>query len=232
MLLSTARHERFRGRAARLPALLLAAAMSFSPSVSAASISLYETRLDEIFSQASFGTKPVDIRFRDPVELVAPNLLDVSSKADYETLRFTFVDKFPRTTIRMFFVDRISHCAKPKSRGIAGCTNSTIVVLDADRVRGNPDRSGVDELMAHELAHIFLGNGHAGGNNLMNPSAVNGRDELTTDQASTVISDRVGRGSEAPLWVQSDERGLYVEIVPVLVVATPGELEVGRIRRH
>lgn len=189
----------------------------------AASISLYETRLDEIFSQASFGSSPIDIRFLEPVELVAPELLEIDSEAEYEQLRFTYIERFPATTIRMFFVDRIGYCGKPKRRGIGGCTNSTIVVLDAQKLRGNPDRQGVDELMAHELAHIFLGNGHARGRNLMSPAMANGRDELTPEQAERILRGRVGRSDTGPLWVQSDERGRYIEIVPVLVVATPGE---------
>jgi len=199
--------------------------------VAAASITLYETRLDEIFAQASFGSTPIDIRFREPVELVAPELLDIDSDADYERLRFTYTERFPVTTIRMFFVDRISFCGKPKRRGIGGCTNSTIVVLDAQKLRGNPDRQGVDELMAHELAHVFLGNGHTGGRNLMNPSMANGRDELTLEQASRIVHGRVGRSESGPLWVQSDERGRYLEIVPVLVVAKPGDADI-RPPRH
>lgn len=190
---------------------------------SAASISLYETRLDEIFSQPSFGASPIDIRFLEPVELVAPELLDIDSDADYERLRFTYTERFRPTVVRMFFVDRIGYCGKPLRRGIGGCTNSTIVVLDAQKVRGNPDRQGVDELMAHELAHIFLGNGHARGRNLMNPSMANGRDELSPAQAARIVQGRVGRKASGPPWVQHDERGRYIEIVPVLVVETAGE---------
>lgn len=202
---------------------MLASIATGARPAAAASITLYETRLDEIFSQASFGASPIDIRFLEPVELVAPELLDIDSDAEYERLRFTYTERFAATTIRMFFVDRIGFCGKPKRRGIGGCTNSTIVVLDAQKLRGKPDRHGVDELMAHELAHIFLGNGHSRGRNLMNPSMANGRDELTPEQARRIVHGRVGRSDSGPLWVQHDERGRYIEIAPVLVVREAGE---------
>ena len=215
-----------------LLAVMLAIMATAAQPAAAASITLFETRLDEIFAQASFGTSPIDIRFLEPVELVAPELLDIDSAADYERLRFTYIERFPVTTIRMFFVDRIGFCGRPKRRGIGGCTNSTIVVLDAQKVRGNPERQGVDELMAHELAHIFLGNGHTGGRNLMNPSMANGRDELTPAQATRIVNGRVGRSDSGPLWVQRDERGRYIEIVPVLVVAKPGDPDIRPPRRY
>ncbi len=216
----------------RLLAVMLASIATGAKPATAASITLYETRLDEIFSQASFGDTPVDIRFLEPVELVAPELLDIDSEAEYERLRFTYTERFPVTTIRMFFVDRIGFCGKPKRRGIGGCTNSTIVVLDAQKLRGNPQRQGVDELMAHELAHIFLGNGHSRGRNLMNPSMANGRDELSPEQVSRIVNGRVGRSDSGPLWVQSDERGRYIEIVPVLVVAKAGDRDIRPPRRY
>lgn len=215
-----------------LLAVMLASIATGAKSAVAASITLYETRLDEIFSQASFGASPIDIRFLEPVELVAPELLDIDSDAEYERLRFTYTERFAATTIRMFFVDRIGFCGKPKRRGIGGCTNSTIVVLDAQKVRGNPERQGVDELMAHELAHIFLGNGHSRGRNLMNPSMANGRDELTQEQASRIVNGRVGRSDAGPLWVQRDERGRYIEIVPVHVVGTAGDSGQHPARRY
>jgi hypothetical protein len=215
-----------------LLATMLAIMATATRPAAAASITLYETRLDEIFAQASFGASPIDIRFLEPVELVAPELLDIDSAADYERLRFTYIERYPVTTIRMFFVDRIGFCGRPKRRGIGGCTNSTIVVLDAQKVRGNPDRQGVDELMAHELAHIFLGNGHSRGRNLMNPSMANGRDELTPEQAALIVNGRVGRSDSGPLWVQTDERGRYLEIVPVLVVAKAGDPAIRPPRRY
>lgn len=217
---------------ANLIALLGAIFLSGMRPATSASVTIYETRLDEIFSQPSFGSTPVDIRFLEPVELVAPELLDIDSEADYETLRYTYTERFPPTIIRMFFVDRIGFCGKPKRRGIGGCTNSTIVVLDAQKLRGNPDRQGVDELMAHELAHIFLGNGHARGNNLMNPAMANGRDELTPEQALQIVHGRVGRSDSGPYWVQTDGPTRYIEIVPVLVVGSAGESGERPLRRY
>lgn len=46
----------------------------------AAFITLNDTRMDEIFSQPNFGSNPIDIRFVPETELVAPELLDLTTE--------------------------------------------------------------------------------------------------------------------------------------------------------
>jgi hypothetical protein len=71
--------------AARLVAALVALALS-SAVVQGASVVLDVPGMDAIFSQASFGSTSIDIRFDAPRALVAPSLLVIKSEAHLTAL--------------------------------------------------------------------------------------------------------------------------------------------------
>lgn len=181
-------------------ALLLA---SLSSPAWSAMVTLHEAAVESIFAQSGFAD-PIDLRIGPTIQYVAPDLLNVDSSTEFNLLKNNYFG-LPNTTVRLFFVDTISWCGAGGT--VAGCANSTIAILDS-ATAASPTVG--DELIAHELGHVF-GLDHTSGNNLMNPSINNGRNFLTTEQIAIVLQDDK---------VLEDLDGKpYVDIAPVLVVA-------------
>lgn len=196
-------------------ALLLA---SLSSPAWSAMVTLHEAAVESIFAQSGF-VDPIDLRFGPTIEYVAPNLLDLGSSAEFSQMRNEFFG-LPNSTVRLFFIDTISWCGS--SGASAGCANSTIAVFDSSKAAST---SFGDELIAHELGHVF-GLDHPNSAaiasdpeldsetikaNLMNPTVVDGRMTLTTMQISSLLQD---------FNILEDLNGKpYVNISPVLVVA-------------
>jgi len=191
--------------------LLAVAATLMATGISAASswaaiVSLKEPEMDAIFGQASFGANPIDVRYLPTITLVDASLLNI----DTSSKLFSLFGQFNSSTIHYaYFVDTISWCGGPIP-GAVGCASvpgNDFVVTSSFAASANGA-----ELLAHELAHNLSlpHDGAPNNDNLMDPS-INSNTTLTMAQASTILS----RPS-----VQTDVSGRFIQIQPVLVVAT------------
>ena len=193
-------------------ALLLA---SLSSPAWSAMVTLHEAAVQSIFAQSGFAD-PIDLRFGPTIEYVAPDLLNLDSSTEFNLLKDDLLG-LPSTTVRIFFVDSITWCGS--TGNVAGCANSSIAVLNSTTAANN---TFGDELIAHELAHV-LGLKHPTSQdlsndpqlepttNLLNPTVVDGRRDLTDLQIASLLND---------FNVQLDGNNKpYVDISPVLVVA-------------
>ncbi len=136
--------------AARLAAVLVTLALP-SAVVEGASVVLDVPGTDAIFSQASFGSTPIYIRFDASRVIVAPNLLVIKSEADLSALYKLAPD--PAPIVDAFFVDTLDACAnvEPLVNGIfAGCAQlpGHLFVEETDLAKEAPAA-----LMGHELGH-------------------------------------------------------------------------------
>lgn len=172
----------------------------------AAFVTIDEVGVNEIFSQESFGDTPIEIIFNEVVELVAPDLLDITTDAEVNALFSMHID--PANEASFFFVDTIDACGG-FDVNIVGCGetpgNDFMVESDFADSRFNA------ELLAHELAHN-LGLDHTVGG-LMDP-IINGERDLTEAQVALIFQN-LGNSL-----VQFDQDGdAFVVVNPVLVVA-------------
>jgi len=98
---------------------LLTTLLALSPSAWAL-ITTNESGMDSVFSQASFGANPIDIRFNTPQTFVRPDLLSIDTVAQFATL-FSLVPRGPAGPISMFFVDALSFCGGVINLNFIGC---------------------------------------------------------------------------------------------------------------
>lgn len=174
----------------------------------AAFVTTNEAALDAIFSQASFGVNPIDIRFNPVVEVNDPSLLTIDSAGKLNTLFGLNVVAPP--TIELFFVDDISWCggSNPAIIGCATFPGSDVMVESVFAAGANGA-----ELLAHEIAHN-LGLDHILNpaiSNLMSPF-INGNTDITPAQVATILGSGL---------IQTDASGLFVQITPILISAVP-----------
>ncbi|WP_424929637.1 reprolysin-like metallopeptidase [Amaricoccus tamworthensis] len=170
----------------------------------AAFVTIDEPGLDAVFSQKSFGNKPIDVVIRPTRELNAPHLLEIDDQYDLnEVYSFSTASK---PAIGMLFVDSITYC-DGYGHTIIGCgwigDSGTIVesVFSAS--------SKGTSLQAHEIGHT-LGLTHTE-RGLMEPYN-HGSLELTRREARKIhLSDLV----------QKDRDGHFIEISPYVVTAVP-----------
>ena len=180
------------------------AGMLWASTAQAAFITIDEPGLDAIYSQASFGANTVDIRIGAPTQLVAPNLLDITTDVEIGLLFGMHVGAL--NVVNFYFVDSISSCGIINP-AIVGCGETPGNDFVVESVFANSANNA--ELMGHELGHN-LNLGHRNGaSTLMNPSINNGVD-LNAAEVATILN--------SPL-VQSDANGLFIQINPVLIVA-------------
>ena len=86
-----------------------ALAVTFSGTATqAAFVTIDVEGLNEIYSQDSFGDTPLTIIFNEVTELVAPNLLDITT--DAEVLDLYDLHQGPENIVNFFFVDTIDSC--------------------------------------------------------------------------------------------------------------------------
>lgn len=191
------------GRTPLIHAGLALLLISLSSPAWSAMVTLHEAAVESIFSQSGFAD-PVDLRFGPTIQYVAPDLLNVDSATEFNLLKNNFFG-LPSTTVRLFFVDTISWCGSGST--VAGCANNSIAIVNSTTA-ASPTVG--DELIAHELGHVF-GLDHTSGDNLMNPSINNGRNALTLVQITDLLAD---------FNVLYDVNNKpYVDIAPILVVA-------------
>jgi len=181
--------------------------------------SFNQTVVNDIFSQTSFGDFNVDIRFNDALSVVAPNLLDINSDAefngnnDFSLSSLANTLGVPNFTVAVFFVDKISHCGGTGSN-IIGCGSNPggLIALNSAAAAG----SNGAILFAHELAHN-LGLSHLTvSGNLMHPS-ITGASTLTTTQVGSFVDLTTG-ASKSPI-VRNDAGQLYISVTPIAVLA-------------
>ncbi len=183
----------------------LIACMSSLPLVAnAAVVTTQESGVDAIFSQASFGASPIDIRFGSIVTIENSFVIDIDSQADFNLL----TDLAPNlgTAVNLFYVDSINWCGVPGAN-IAGCADLPGSILAVNSAVAAHAIYGA-ELIAHEMGHN-LGLDHTAGPGLMGPT-LNGQTTLSIDEVAILRS--------SPL-VQMDASGSFINVTPILVQA-------------
>lgn len=178
-------------------------------SAQAAFITTNEAALDAIYSQASFGERPIDIRIGSASELVFPELLDISSSAEISQIFSQHVG--PANVVNFYFVDTISACGGQISSSIVGCGE----YFGNDFVVESSFAAGAygGELLAHELGHN-LGLPHLSGAYLMNPF-LNNQTLITPAEVTRIFN--------SPL-VQNLNDYYWIDINPVLIVAEASQV--------
>lgn len=184
--------------------LVITSVIFFASLTQAAFITDRESELDSIFSQASFGQTPIDIRVGPATELVFPDLLSIDSEADINALFDLHVGS--QNVVNFYFVDTISYCGSFNT-AIVGCgeTPGQDFAIESSFAAGGFGA----ELLAHELAHN-LGLPHTAGG-LMAPS-LNNSTVITASEVATILA--------SPL-VQFDTllNTRWIDINPVLIVS-------------
>ena len=198
----------------RIRSVLIASviALLVPSSVKAASITLDEVALDAIFSQASFGSVPVDIRILPFQFVVNPALLDIETSSEM------FAQLLPLTpnaspVVNAYFVDSMSDTA---------CGGVVVNLWGCAQIGGNnfAVESGPaagprgTALVAHELGHTLNLFHFNDPSRLMNPvisfSAI---PLLSAAEAATILN--------SPFVLADPFSGArFIELGPVLITAT------------
>lgn len=178
------------------------AVLSGPVAVEAATVTTNEAGMDTIFSQASFGPNPIDIRFNDVVTVVGP--LNIANAADFTNLYALAPSASP--TVNMFFVDTITGPC-PRNGNWDGCA-----LVGGNKIAINSSvASGANgaELNAHELGHN-LGLAHSDPAVDLMQCCVYGNSTLTAAQVAVILA--------SPL-VQGNAGNKFISITPILVTA-------------
>jgi hypothetical protein len=185
-----------------LQVLLLAASFLIASHAKAGFITTNESELDAIFSQASFGLMPIDIRIGAASELIFPDLLDITTDTEINQLFNLHIGGL--NVVNFYFVDTVNACSGFNT-AIVGCgeTPGNDFVVESSFAAGGFG----GELLAHELVHN-LGLSHST-SGLMAPS-LNHNTTLTAQEVSNIRSSSL---------VQTNGRDFWIDINPVLIVA-------------
>ncbi|MEO8629392.1 MAG: PEP-CTERM sorting domain-containing protein [Betaproteobacteria bacterium] len=167
-----------------------------------------EAVMDQIYSQTSFGTQSIDIRFHPAHVISDPTLLHIDS--DTKLTELFGRDPSPMDNqINVFFVDDITFCGGA-SHVVIGCglIGGKDFAVDASFAAGVMG----GDLLSHELGHN-LGLPHVGADapNLMN-AILTGNRTLTFEQVAQIMTSP---------WVQLDGTQRFVAITPFAVVPEP-----------
>jgi len=144
-------------------------------------ISRPEAALDRIFSQSSFGTQRIDVRFNAGQTLASAALANADSRSDISAL---FSRATSATTVYAFYVDAVNWCGS-YAAGIIGCGEmpGNAIVIESNWA-ASPTYGAA--LIAHEMGHN-LGLGHVASSNLMN-GMLGGSTALTASQVSRILA--------------------------------------------
>ena len=194
--------------------LLVVASMLVAPLSQAAYVTINEAGMDAVFSQASFGGRTVDIRIGAVTQLARPDLLNISTDAQIDTLFGLHVGA--ANDVNFYFIDTIGDACGVAGDSVIGCGelpgNDFLVestAADDNSIPGGGNITAGVQLLSHELGHN-LGLAHRGGNDLMNPF-INGFGDLNAAEVAAILA--------SPL-VQTDANGQrFILINPVLLVA-------------
>ncbi len=198
----------------RFKTLCAVVALAFAPFAQAAFVTLPETRMDAIFSQASFGNRTVDIRFGPVTTIVAPTLLEITS--DAEISEIFGLHSGGDNVVNFYFVDTVDACSGFNT-SIIGCGEfpGNDFVVESGAAAGTFG----GELLAHELAHN-LGLDHRNGAAfLMNP-VLTGGDELSVAEVNAFLGDPNSPNPIVSPLIQFDALSgqRFIQINPVLIV--------------
>jgi hypothetical protein len=112
-------------------------------------VTLHEDRLEELFSQTGFPG-PTDIVYDEVRELLAPDLLQIDNLAEWSLLNSLASGQFMLgNSVPLFFVDKL-RCGNTGGF-VAGCASTSHAVVNSGIAAGSTG----DELVAHELGHVF-----------------------------------------------------------------------------
>lgn len=179
-------------------------AMMISTVTQAAFITIDEAGMNGVFSQATFGANTVDIRIGAITEIIRPDLLDIQTDPQINTLFGLHIGAV--NIVNFYFVDVVDSCSGFNT-AIVGCGEFP----GNDFVVESPfaNTSFNTELLSHELGHN-LGLAHRSGlGNLMDGTINNGLD-LNAAEVATILA--------SPL-IQFDSGQRFIQINPVLIVA-------------
>lgn len=164
--------------------------------------------MDAIYSQPSFGSHPIDIRFDAAQTIHNTALLEIDSNAEWNLLN-TYVNP-SSIVVSMFFVDAINWCGSSISN-VIGCGSMPGNLVSLDSSWAANAMYGA-YLMSHELGHN-LGLDHVTGNatNLMNP-VISTNGTLTAAQVAEILLSAL---------IQTDASNgqRFIEITPIAVEA-------------
>lgn len=182
---------------------LLAIALIAPSAAKAAFITTHETALEALF--ASNGLT-LDVRYLSSAVLADSTYLTLDNAAEFTAL-LALTPAAPSPTINLLFVDSLAWCGVPGA--FIGCAElpgfrGAVESAFASTATG-------DELVAHEIGHMFGLTHIADVTRLMNPTIFGGT-ILTGGEVATILA--------SPL-VQNDGVD-YIEILPILVVPEPG----------
>jgi hypothetical protein len=178
-------------------------------------ITTNEAGMDAIYSQSSFGSDTVDIRFDAPRTIFSLDLATIDA-GDFGLLQGKIINPYP--VVSMFFVDSVNDCGGSGGAFI-GCSSLTgnIVAVDSSWAANAHGAYGA-WLLAHELGHN-LGLDHVfpdNGSNLMNQTVSTNFGILTSAQVETIL------GSGLIQTTDSGQR--FIEIAPIAVLASVPEV--------
>ena len=197
----------------KIRSLCAIAALLVSPLTQAAFVTIQD--ISGVFSQASFGQTPVDIRIGATTQLVRPDLLDITTDAQIGDIFSQHVGA--QNIVNFYFIDTLSRCGGVTNVNFIGCGElpgqdfivESVFAANTTIPAGGNITFGI-QLLAHELGHN-LGLDHRPGNDLMNAS-INGFQDLDAAEVATILG--------SPL-VQTDALTgrRFIQINPVLVVS-------------
>ena len=202
-----------------LRALVAGVVVAGSGAVSAGFVTTFESGMDSIFSQTSFGTRAIDIRFNPTQTVVAANLLSLDTDPEFDALT-PLRGGLAANIVSVFFVDAITFCSGPGT-SIIGCGSTPGNVIALKSSSASSSDIGA-KLMAHELGHN-LGLQHVtGSSNLMNGSISSSSSSLLNDdQVTNIFATKPLPGT--PLVneiIQGNAtNGYFISITPFAVVA-------------
>jgi hypothetical protein len=208
-----------------LRAMLVGVATGFAGLASAGYVTTFESGMDAIFSQTSFGSNTIDIRFNPTMTVVDANLVSLDSNQEFDSLS-VLRGGLASNIVSIFFIDSIPFCGAP-GNNIIGCGNSGNLIALKSSAAADP-RIGAN-LMAHELGHnLDLDHLNGSNNNLMNPNinsfSLTTGSFLNSSQVATIFATRPGPGNVLNNQIiQRDDDGYFISITPFAVVSAVPE---------
>lgn len=177
-------------------------ALVVAPAAHAAFITTHEAELESLF--ASNGLS-LDVRYLPSQQIVDADFLSLTDGAQFQELLAMPAE--PSPTINLLFIDNLEWCGvyDPNFVGCAELPGNRGVVESVFAAS-----SLGDELVAHEIGHMFGLTHVSDPSRLMDPTIAGGA-LLTSGEQSTILA--------SPL-IQNDGVD-YIEIQPILAVPEP-----------
>lgn len=180
-------------------------ALVTAPAAHAAFITTHEAELEALFAGNGLS---IDVRYLPSQQIVDPGLLSLTDASQFQEL--LALPGAPSPTISLLFIDNLEWCGV-SDPNLVGCAElpghrGVVESVFAGSALG-------DELVAHEIGHMFGLTHVSDPNRLMDP-IIYGGTLLTSAEQSTILA--------SPL-IQNDGVD-YIEILPILAVPEPGVL--------